>query len=186
MQDRIPLGDTLNFPTTVPDYLASDGWTLRYRLIPRTVGGAAIDLLAITDPDNADGYAVQESAATTAAWAAGEYSWASWVSKGAEVYSLGSGTCTLLPDPRTAVGGHDGRTSAAIALDNVTATLQGRATSAVLEYEIAGRRLKYIPVADLIALESKLQTAVAAEQRVVDMAKGYPDRRKVYVRMSGA
>lgn len=185
MQDRIVIGDTLNFPTTVPDYLASDGWTLSYRLIQRTTG-TPIELTAITDPDNADGYAVQASAATTAGWAAGEYSWASWVAKGAEVYSLGSGTCTLLPNPRTAAAGLDVRSDAEIALANVRATIQGRATSAVLEYEIAGRRLKYIQIPELIALEDKLTAAVTAEKRLADAAKGYPDRRKVYVRMSGA
>jgi hypothetical protein len=29
-------GDTLDFTTSVPDYPASAGWTLKYRLVPRT------------------------------------------------------------------------------------------------------------------------------------------------------
>lgn len=184
MQDKITLGDTLNFATTVTGYPASEGWTLYYRLVPAS--GSVILLTAAVDDDNADGYRVQVSAATTAGWAAGEYSWASWVELTGQSYSLSSGRCTLLPNPRTAAAGLDVRSDAEVALANVTATIQGRATSAVLEYEIAGRRLKYIPIADLIALEAKLQAAVAAEQRVSDMAKGYPDKRKVYVRMSGA
>ena len=182
MQDRIILGDTLDYGTTVADYPASAGWTLKYRLVPRTTG-AAILLTAIADGDN---YLVQVTSATTATWAAGEYSWASWVVKAGEVYSLSQGTCKLLADPRTATAPLDARTDAQTALDNVTATLQGRATSAVLEYEIAGRRLKYTPVADLIALQSELMAQVQREQRLADSAKGYPDKRKTYVRMASA
>ena len=183
MQDKITLGDTLNFATTITDYPASEGWTLYYRLVPAT--GSAILLTAAVDDDNADGYRVQASAATTAAWTAGEYSWASWVELSGQSYSLSTGRCTLLPDPRTAAAGLDVRSDAEVALANVRATIQGRATSAVLEYEIAGRRLRYIPIPELIALESRLKAEVASEQRLADAAKGYADKRKVYVRMSG-
>lgn len=182
MQDKIPLGDTLNFATTVPGYPASEGWTLKYRLVPRA-SGSAILLTAAVDEDDPDGYRVQETAATTAAWAAGVYSWASWVELSGQVYSLGSGSCTLTPDPRTAAAGWDNRSDAAIALANVQAVIAGRASSAVLEYEIAGRRLKYIPISDLVALESRLKADVAAEARLAASAAGYQDRRKIYVRL---
>ena len=184
MQDRITLGDTLNFATTVTGYPASEGWTLYYRLVPAS--GSAILLTATVDPDNADGYIVQVAAATTAAWTAGEYSWASWVELTGQSYSLSSGRCTLLPNPRTAAAGWDARFDCEVALANVTATIEGRATSAVLEYEINGRRLKYTPFADLLTLQSSLQTAVTAKQRKADKDKGYPDKRMVYVRKAGA
>ena len=185
MQDRIPLGDTLNYPTTVPDYLASDGWTLQYRLWARVAGGDEILLTAITDPDNADGYAVQASAATTAGWSAGEYSWASWVTKGAEVYSLGSGTCTLIPDPRTAAAGTDGRSAAEVALADAKAAYYAY-TPTRRSYKIGDREMVFNSAGDLIAHIQFLQAEVTAEKRAADRAKGYPDQRKVYVRMAGA
>lgn len=184
MQDRITLGDTLSFATTVPDYLASAGWTLRYRLIQRTTG-TPITLTAIVDPDNADGYVVQVAAATTAGWSAGEYSWASWVAQGAEVYSLGQGTCTLIPDPRTAAAGVDLRSPAEIALGDAKAAYYAY-TPTRRSYKIGDREMVFNSAEDLIKHVQFLQAEVTAERRLSDMAKGYPDKRKVFVRMSGA
>ena len=44
MQDKITCGDTLRFPTTIADYQASDGWALKYRLIPRGIGATPINI----------------------------------------------------------------------------------------------------------------------------------------------
>ena len=181
VQDKIVIGDTLNFPTTVPDYLASDGWTLTYRLIQRTTG-TPIEITAVA---NGDDYAVQASAATTATWSAGEYSWASWVTKANEVYSLGSGTCTLLPNPRTAAAGTDLRTAAQIALDDAKAAFKAW-TPTQRRYRIGEREMEFNKPADIIVVIEFWQREVAAEQRAADGVKGYPDKRKVYVRMSGA
>jgi hypothetical protein len=184
VQDRITLGDTLSFPTTVPDYPASAGWTLSYRLIQRTTG-TPITLTAITDPDNADGYVVQAAAATTATWTAGEYSWASWVTMGAEVYSLGQGTCTLLPDPRTAAAGVDLRSAAEVALADAK-TAYYAYTPTRRSYKIGDREMVFNSAEDLIKHIQFLQAEVTAEKRAADKAKGYADSRKVYVRMAGA
>ena len=181
MQDKIVIGDTLNFPTTVPDYLASDGWTLTYRLIQRTTG-TPIEIIAIADGDD---YAVQATAAVTATWAPGEYSWASWVTKANEVYSLGTGTCTLLPDPRTAAAGTDLRTDAAIALADAKAAFKAW-TPTQRKYRIGEREMEFNKPSDIIAVIDFWLREVAAEQRVADGVKGYPDKRKTYVRMANA
>ena len=68
-------GDTLQFDTTVPDYPASGGYTLKYRLVPRAGGSAYV----ITASANGDGYSVNVAAATTAAWIAGDYAWSAYI-----------------------------------------------------------------------------------------------------------
>lgn len=181
MQDKIILGDSLNFPTSVPGYLASDGWALHYRLIQRTTG-TPISLTAVADGDD---YLVQASAATTAAWAAGAYSWASWVTKGSEVYSLSTGTCTLVPDPRTAAAGVDLRSAARIALDQAKAAMSAW-TPTSKSYRIGEREMTFNSPADIIAVIAFWQTEVSREERLEASAKGYPDRRKTYVRMANA
>ena len=40
------IGDTLDQNISIPDYPASDGWTLKYRFTPRDSGGSAIDITA--------------------------------------------------------------------------------------------------------------------------------------------
>ena len=79
------VGDTLQFDTDVPDYPASDGYTLTYRLVPR-VSGSAIEITATADGDT---FAVNVAAATTAAWTAGEYSWHSYVTLSGARYTVG-------------------------------------------------------------------------------------------------
>jgi hypothetical protein len=181
VQDRITLGDTLNFPTTVADYPASSGWTLHYRLIPRT-SGAPVDITATA---NGADYLVQVSAALTGQWTAGDYSWASWVSKAAEVYSLASGACTLIADPRTAAAGVDLRTPARQALDDAKAAFKAWSPTQK-SYRIGEREMSFNSPADIIVVIDFWAQQVAMEERATDMAKGYPDRRKTYVRMANA
>ncbi len=178
MVDQITAGDTLDFTTVTADYPASDGWVLVYKLIPRTAG----TVYTLTSTADGDDHRIQATAATTAAWTAGTYSWAAYATLGTESYTLETGVTQVLPNPRTATT-LDTRTSAAVALDNVVATLQGRATSAVLEYEIAGRRLKYLSPADLIKLKSHLEREVASEQAAARLAAGLTGARKIQFRV---
>jgi hypothetical protein len=75
--ERLIVGDTLSDTVTVPGYPASEGWTLKYRLIPRT-SGAAIRFGTTAD---GDAHVLLVDAAITAAWVAGEYNWAAYVER---------------------------------------------------------------------------------------------------------
>lgn len=176
--DQLIAGDTLDFTTSAADYPASDGWVLTYKLIPRTAG----TVYAITSTADGDDHRLQASAATTAAWTAGTYSWSCYATLATESYTLANGVTQILPNPRV-VNTLDTRSAAAVALDNVVATLQGRATSAVLEYEIAGRRLKYMTPAELIKLKSHLEREVAGEQAAARLAAGITGARKIQFRV---
>jgi hypothetical protein len=67
-------------------------------------------------------------------------------------------------------------------LEAVNATLEGRATSATAEYEIAGRKIKYIPMPELLTLRDRLRRDVAAEDAASDAAAGMPGKGRIYVR----
>lgn len=183
MLSRFTLGDTLTATETLADYPATASWVLYYRLVPRVGGGAAI---AFNSAASGSDHLFSVPAATTAAWAAGVYTWASWVSNGVSSYSVSQGTTELLANPRTASGPFDLRSSAQTALDNVRATIQGKATADVLKYEIAGRSLERYQVSDLIALESHLSAQVQREQRLASLAAGKPDTRRYAVRLGRA
>jgi len=179
MQSTLVTGDTLNFATSVDGYLASGGWTLKFRLVPR-LSGTAITLVSAADGDQ---HRVQVTAAVTATWAAGVYSWASYVEKASESYSVESGVVTLLPNPRVVGSNLDVRSDAEVALDNVDAAIKGKASSLVLSYRIGERELRSYSMTELLALRAHLMTQVRLEQNAARVAKGLSSTDKIYVRM---
>lgn len=186
MQQAIIAGDTLQFATTIADYPASDGWTLKFRLIPRT-GGDAIVITAATDDEDADAYEVSVSAATTAGWSAGEYSWAAWVEKDVEKFTVdgwvshdqryrGGDSIAIKPDPRT-IAAFDNRSHVRKVLDAIEAVIENRATLDQEEYTINGRSLKRTPLDDLVGLRRRYQNELATEDASERVAQGLAPRR---------
>lgn len=184
MQDTITLGFTLNFPTAVAGYPANASWVLHYRMVPRSTG-AAVELTSSPDSTDPTLHRVTASAATTAGWTAGIYSWQSWVEKAGEKYEIESGVVTLRTNPITA-STLDNRSDAQIALDNVNAKLSGSTSATVLSYRIGERELRNYPMPELLSLRSTLITQVKREARAAALAKGLPDPSKVYVRVARA
>lgn len=167
-------GDTWRWTRTLADYPASAGWALSYTLINAS---AKITINASASGDN---HAVTVSAATSAGYAAGSYDWRARVSRAGEVYTVGEGRITV----RNAFGGStfDARSHARKTLEAIEAVIEGRASSATLEYTIAGRTMKHIPMADLLALRDKYRAEVLREDAAAAVAAGLPDRRRVHVR----
>lgn len=98
MFNELVAGDSLAFNTQIADYSAADGWVLRYRLVPRG-GGVAIGLDTV--PSGVD-HRVQINSTITALWVPGAYDWVSYVSRGAERFTIERGQCAVLADPLTA------------------------------------------------------------------------------------
>lgn len=184
MQDKIVVGDTLDFVTTLPDYPAAT-YTLKYRLIPRTAG-TAIDITCTAGTEEYD-HRCGVAAATTATWTAGEYSWASWVESGAERYSVDSGTVTLLPNLALATA-YDGRSVAEKALDDANAALASFQSSGgrVKRYSIGGREMEFDNAGDILTLVSYWRIEVKRERAATAIAKGMADPRRIYLRASRA
>jgi hypothetical protein len=109
MQQELTAGDTLNFATSTPGYSAADGWVLSFRLVPRSASAAVITIN--TTAEGAD-HRAQVAPNVTAAYAAGQYTWHSWVVRSAETYTISSGQITIKPDPRAVTAGYDGRSLA--------------------------------------------------------------------------
>lgn len=183
MQSRFTVGDTFEQTTSLPDYPAGAGWVLKYRLLPRDAAGAAIDLTCVASGDD---HVANATAAATAGWKAGSYTWSSWVELGGVKHSIAQGQITLAPDPRVFSGVLDGRSQAEIALANIRSVLAGVASKNVLRYEIGGRSLEHYQIAELIKLESKLAQDVKREQNAAGMNSGRPSRRQIFGRVARA
>jgi hypothetical protein len=179
MVPTLTAGDTFDWPTAVPAYPASDGWTLKYRLWQAS-GTAEILLTAIAE---GDAYRVQAGPSTTATWAPGAWYWSSWVEKTGAKHTLEhQGSVTILPNPAT-VTAYDGRTIAEKALDDAeTALASFNATGGrVKRYAIAGREMEFDAAGDILTLVSYWQTRVKREHDAKAVASGKADPRRFYV-----
>ena len=82
-----------------------------------------------------------------------------------------------------AAGAFDGRSQAQKDLEAVQAAIRAMVSGgAVAEYTIGTRRLKKLPLTELIMLENKLKGDVVREERAESIANGLGDPRKLLVR----
>jgi hypothetical protein len=172
-------GDTWKWTRTLEDYPASSGWTLKYRF-KNADGGFEIVATA-----SGSDHSVTVAAATSAAYAAGKYSWVAWVEGGSsEKYTVDSGSFTVQSDYRAiaAATGLDDRSHARKVLTAIEAVIERRATKDQEEYTIEGRSLKRTPIPDLLKLRQKYQAEVVAEEAAAKLAAGQLPGRKIQFR----
>lgn len=158
------VGDFLTWTKDLPDFPANASWVLTYTLINAS---AKITIVA-----SASGalHLVSVLPATTAAYTAGDYTWAARVTKATESYTVGEGTMVLEPN-LAALTTYDGRSFARTMLDAIQAALEGRASSLQLKMEINGRSLEYYGASDLIRWHSYYKSLVAQEAQTETLAR---------------
>lgn len=160
------VGDTVRWTRSLADYPADAGWQLVYtyvsvaskQVVTATAAGAL--------------HSIEITAAGSALWAAGDYTWQATVSKGAERYTIGVGRTVVLVNIAVAAGGLDTSTHARRVLAAVEAVLEGRAGEAEADVQINGRAVKYIPIAELLVLRDRYRAEVAREDAAVRLANG--------------
>ncbi len=172
-------GDSVSWTRDLPAYPPADGWVLKYRILWRTPPSAAITATA-----SGSAHLVEIPATTTASWQAGEATLVAWVERGTERVTLEQQRITVLADLTSATS-LDGRSVARRALDDAQAALlafsaPGRA--GVLEYEIAGRRMKFRELQELQELIAHWRREVAREDQALALAQGVVPGR-IYTRM---
>ena len=109
----IQAGDTIQWLRTVPGYSAADGWVLAYRLINATANTSIISTA------QGDDHLVSISAATSAGYAAGDYTWTAHVTRNTDRYTIAQGSTTIRPDLAAQVAGFDARGPAQKALSDL-------------------------------------------------------------------
>ncbi len=154
-------GTTWEWSISSDTYKPSQGWTCKFVIV-----GNGQNIAVTVTPDRvADVWNVAHPKASTSSVPPGRYEWFANVEQGALEYPLAQGETTVKANPFAALTTSvDSRSWAEIALANVEAVIAKRADSAMLEYEIAGRKLKYWEPGDLLAFRSKLAEQVRAER----------------------
>lgn len=177
---RVRAGDTITWRKSLGEYPATAGWTLYYRLI-----NAAAKFDITSSADGAD-HLVSVPITTSDDWTAGDYTLVAWVSNGTERVTLDPGRITVLPNlAAITAAGYDARTQAKKMLDAIDAALLSLSTGerlAVVEAEIAGRRLKY-DFSGLQKLRNIYAAAVRSEENAERAALGLGGRNKLNVRL---
>lgn len=117
----------------------------------------------ITIESSASGsnHQISVAPAVTAAWASGSYAWQRRVTNGTEAYTTATGSLDVLPDYSSAAS-LDARTHAKKTLDALEAWIESR-DPGVAEYEIAGRRMKYISITELLKLRDRYRREVRSQ-----------------------
>lgn len=162
-------GDTWAWTITLADYPAP-AWALKYSLLLRGGNGSGAKK-TITATASGTNHAVTVDKTTTAGYAAGIWDWVASVTNGTSRYTLDSGALTVLFDIEAQNNGIDLRSHAAKTLAALEAWIEARDIG-VAEYEIAGRRLKTIPIEQLIKLRTAYRAEVNAETRRADIKAG--------------
>ena len=172
-------GDTLTWKITLPDYPASDGWTLHYRLINATWH------LDITTTPSGDDHLINVAATISAAYTPGEYDWQSYVTDvSGDRFTIQSGSMEVKPNWAAQTSSLDTRSTAKQILDSLEAAWVTAASKRafVFEYRIANRLMKFATRAEWIAELEYWRREVAREDRAEKIAAGLDGGRKVYVR----
>lgn len=168
-------GDTAKWLKSLPDYPATEGWTLVYTLI-----NAAGKITIAAAASGAD-HLVTVPAATTAAWPAGQYTWRAQVINAAlEAYTVDTGVTTVQPAFGAAT--LDARSHARKALANIEAYLENAHNLSASQYEIAGRKLQRFAIPDLLSLRDRYRAEVAREDIAANFARGLPNPSRIMVR----
>lgn len=171
-------GDTWAWTRTLANYPASAGWVLKYTLIN------AAGRINITGTASGDDHAISVAATTTAAYAAGTYTWQAFVEKASERFTVGNGTVIVRLGLSSGSDGSDQRTTAQKAMEDALAALAAYTASRgmVAEYEIAGRKMKFRSLDEVRKLVNFWRREVQNEIDAENIRRGLGTSRKIFTR----
>lgn len=156
LPDKIGAGLTFDRLLTLTAYPAPE-WSVAILLR----GASSIDLAAVAEGSQ---HRVTASAATTEAWAPGNYWFSIRATSGDDVVEVEQGSLVVTPDIASAAPGFDGRSQSQAALEAIDAVLGKRATLDQERYRINNRELYRTPIADLIQLRAYYANLVRQEK----------------------
>lgn len=159
-------GDTWVWTSSYADYPAGDGWVL-----VTSFRGSSI--LNVTSTAEGNSWTSTAAASSTAALAAGRYSWFSRVTLDGVSHTVASGVLDVLPNLAAEVAGYDGRTNAEkqlAAAETALTALLGKQNASV---SIGDQSFTLQDIEKLIRVRDMLRQQVANEKAA---ANGTPRR----------
>jgi hypothetical protein len=172
----IVAGDTTRWSDSLPAYPASAGWVLKHRLAPLGTG-APVDVVATPDGDD---FTTTLAASVTGGMGVGQWTLASWVENGAEVFTIATRVVDVKRNPRDMGAGTDGRSPARRALDDARAAFYAFDPTR-RRYKIGEREFEFHNTGEILLKIRELENIVRAE----DEAAGIAPRRshRIFTRL---
>lgn len=145
-------GDTVKWTISLTDFLATDGWTLKYSLMKMAASTAVITFSSTADGSD---HAIVLSKTTTAGYTAGNYSWQSYVENNpvTEHYSIANGFIEIKSTFQTATA-FDSRSDVQKIFEAIEAAILGKASYDQLSRKVGDRELRYLSPKELIELRN--------------------------------
>jgi hypothetical protein len=156
---EITAGDAVAWRFYSANFPADDGWEVTFALVN------AAGRILITAGADGQGHLVDIDAATTAAWAAGDYRWQSYATKGAERYTLDSGAVEILPNFAAQASGYDARPHIYKVRDALEAVIEDRATEAQSSMSIGGRTISEFSHTELMEAQKENARRIMIHER---------------------
>jgi hypothetical protein len=158
-------GDTALWTKQFDAYSPADGWILSYFLTNAQKNIAIAASCVTQDTTDGDTFDITIPASTTAAWTPGEYLFNAYVTSADQTqrFTVATGVIQVHPNLATESGPLDYRTPSRVILDNLTAVIENRATTDVMEYTIGGRMLKKMSFTELTQMHRLYAWRVARE-----------------------
>lgn len=129
--NKILAGDTLSFVNTISEYSDDDGYTANFVL-----NSASVEYSFAASGVGTE-FTFAQTAAQTALWVAGKYTYLIYSAKAAERFTIERGEIDIKADI-VGAGGVDVRTHAQKVLDAICAVLEKRASSDQRDFQLAG------------------------------------------------
>ena len=160
---RLNAGDSASWVVSLPNYPATEGWSLKYAI------ANASQNYALTASALGDDFEVVIPSSTSSSYSPGLYALIGYVEKDDQRTEVSSNRLEILPNVTSL---HDRRTQAERTLQAIRDLLEGKATDDQQMIQYAGRTLSRYTFEQLIAIESRLARRVAREKAARKGHKG--------------
>lgn len=152
---KLTAGESVSWPVSLSDYPASDSWVLTYTFIKSDTR------IQITADADGDDHLVEVAAATTAAYAVGEYEFQAHISNGTERYQVDSGVIEIVTDFAEQSDGYDSRSHVKIVLDALEAAIEGRASKTQMSQMVGSIQVQHMTLME----QTRIRDNYAAKYR---------------------
>lgn len=156
---KITAGTSVSWAVSLPDFPATEGWTLTYSLVYPSVQ------IVVTSTPSGDAHLFEIPLADSAEWTPGKYSWQSHISNGTERYLIDSGSVEILADYAAATAGSDTRTWLDKAIEALQASIAGRASKTQMTQVVAGVQVQHMTLDAQIDALKRLKALRASSKR---------------------
>ncbi len=178
--DHIPTaitaGDALSWRLSLPDFPASDGWSISYALVK---GDRLITFESAADDDD---HLFSLSSADTVAYDPGEYVFQQYAKKDGDRYTRAMGRVQIVADFAAASEGYDGRTPAERTLALLMETYDKVAAKALASKSAGGVATSDKELTELREQIDKQRALVARERRRAAIKAGRRPGTKILTR----